>query len=195
MERHRAFTVLVGVMVLLPAAAGAGLGPTPVRYETDYPSAGGYPNTAIPEVLSRAGEIIGAIDSPQRRSELAEQWLQYSKQVIAKDQEYRQQWLDFQRQRAAQEQQVEALRLEIARLQMQIEELRARNARLERENLLSQSKLGQPSRGQGAAGSATQSSTSHQSARPRSGRAFWSSISALLFGTQPPADRDKDTPK
>ena len=116
------------------------------------------------------GEILGTIDNPQRRSELAEQWLQYSKQVIAKDQEYRQQWLDFQRQQAAQQQQVEALRLEVARLQMQIEELRARNAQLERENPLSQSQLGQTSGDRAAGASTPPSPASQGSAHPRPGQ-------------------------
>jgi hypothetical protein len=195
MKRHGALIALVAsVMAMTPAVTAGQVGPTPVRYETDYLPAGGYPNTAIPEILSRAGEILGAINSPQRRSELAQQWLQYSKQVIAKEQEYRQQWLDFQRQQAGQQQQVEELRLEIARLQMQIEALRAQNARLERENLQSQAKLGQPSGDRAATGSSSQASAPQQSVRPRSGRAFWSSISALLFGTKPPANRDKDAP-
>jgi len=180
MKRHGALMVLAaGVMTLIPAAAGAGLAPTPVRYDNDYLPAGGYACPAIPEIIGRTGEILGAIDSPQKRSELAEQWLQYSKRVIAKDQEYRQQWLDFQRQQAAQQQQVEGLRLEIARLQMQIEALRAQNARLERENLQSQAKLGQTSSDRAARESAPQSPAPQRSAHPRSGQALWSSISAL----------------
>ncbi len=188
MNRLGALLVVAGgAMALFSPVIGA-------RYESDYLPAGGYSSSTIPEILSRAGEILGAIDNPQKRSDLAEQWLQYSKQVIAKDQEYRQQWLDFQRQQATRQQQVEALQLEIARLQMQVEELRAQNARLERENLLSQSKFGQPSGNRGTTGPASQPPAYQQSAPPRSGQAFWSSISALLFGTKPPADRDKDTP-
>ncbi len=192
MKRLGTLTALVSVMTTIPAIAGVGLGPTPVRYSTDYLPAGEYPNTASPEVLSRAGEILGAIDNPERRSQLAEQWLQYSKQVIAKDQEYRQQWLDFQRQQAAQQQQVEELRLEIARLQMQIEALRAQNARLEQENLLSQSKLGQSSQGRTTPESAPQPPATAESTRVRPGQALWSSISALLFGAKPPARRDNE---
>jgi hypothetical protein len=196
MKRYGALIVLAaGVMAMIPAATDAQWGPTPVRYDYDYPPPGGYPSGTVPEILRRTGEILGAIDSPQRRSDLAEQWLQYSKQVIAKEQEYRQQWLDFQRQQAAQQQQVEELRLEIARLQMQIEELRAQNARLERENLLSQSKLGQTPGDRAATAPSSQASTPQQSVRPRPGQAFWSSISALLFGTKPPADRGNDAPK
>ncbi|MCL5279008.1 MAG: hypothetical protein M1376_03775 [Planctomycetes bacterium] len=194
MKRLGAVLVLAGgAIALFSSVIRAGLAPMPVRYESDYLPAGGYACPAIPEIIGRAGEILGAIDSPQKRSDLAEQWLQYSKQVIAKDQEYRQQWLDFQRQQAAQQQQVEALRLEIARLQMQVEELRAQNAHLERENLLSRSKLG-PGSADRAVGASTSPAPTPQKS-PRSAQAFWSSISALLFGTKPPADRDNDAPK
>ncbi len=195
MKRHRALIVVAaGMIALLPAVTGAGLGPTPVRYDTDYLPAGGYACPAIPEIIGRTGEILAAIDNPEKRSELAQQWLQYSKQIIAKDQEYRQQWLDFQRQQAAQQQQVEELRLEIARLQMQIEALRAQNTRLERENLLSQAKLGQTSSDRAARESAPQSPAPQGSARPRPGQGLWSSISALLFGAKPPAGRSSDAP-
>jgi hypothetical protein len=125
-------------------------GPTPVRYVSDYLPPSGYVCPAVPEIIARAGEILAAVDSPQRRSQLAEQWLQYSKQVIAKDQEYRRQWLDFQRQQLRQQQQVEQLRLEVARLQAQMEELRAQNARLEQENLYARSQGGSESGPQAA---------------------------------------------
>jgi hypothetical protein len=195
MRRLGASIVLAaGVMTVVPAALGAQWGPTPVQYDYGYPPPGASPSGTLPEVFSRVGEILGAIDSPQRRSDLAEQWLQYSKQVIAKDQEYRQQWLDFQRQQAAQQQQTQELRLEVARLQMQIEELRAQNARLERENLSAQAKLGQASGDRTARASAPQAPASHGSATSHSGQAFWSSISALLFGTKPPAAGNKDAP-
>ncbi len=193
MKRPSALIVLVaGAVALIPAVTRAGLGPTPVRYETDYLPAGGYACPAIPQIMGRMGEILGTIDNPQRRSELAEQWLQYSKQVIAKDQEYRQQWLDFQRQQSARQQQVEELRLEVARLQMQMEELRARNAQLERENLLSQSRFGQTS---GDRATALQPAAPPRSAHQRPGQGLWSSISALLFGAKPPADRENDAPQ
>jgi len=196
MKRPETLIVLVaGLTTMIPAARGAQLGPTPVQYDYGYPPPGAYPSGTLPEVFSRVGEMLAAIESPERRSQLAEQWLQYSKQVIAKDQEYRQQWLDLQRRQLAQQQQAEALRMEIAKLQMQIEELRAQNARLERENLLSQSKLGQTSGDRAAGASAPPPSTPPEFARPRPGQAFWSSISALLFGTKPPAGQDKDAPR
>jgi hypothetical protein len=196
MKRHGApIALAAGLIALIPAVTGAGLAPTPIAYGNDYLPAGGYACPAIPEILGRAGELLGAIDNPDRRSKLAEQWLQYSKQVIAKDQEYRQQWLDFQRQQAARQQQVEELRLEVARLQMQIEQLRAQNARLERENLLSQAELGARSGDRATAESAPQPPAPQESARPRPGQAFWSSISALLFGTKPSAGQGHDAPQ
>ncbi|MCU0914720.1 MAG: hypothetical protein MUC88_09175 [Planctomycetes bacterium] len=121
-------------------AVGADSGP--VLYDYLPPAGYGYACPAIPEIIGRAGVILGAIDSRQDRSQLAEQRRQCSEQVIAKDLEYRQRWLNLQREQASQQQQVEQYRLEVARLQMQVEELRARNAQLERENLQSQSRLG-----------------------------------------------------
>ena len=104
-------------------------------------------SAATPEIISRVGEILGAIDNPERRNQLAEQWLQYSKQVIAKDQEFRDKWLRVQQQQLAQQQEAEQLRLEITRLQMRIEELRAENLRLEQENLQAQRQLWERSGG------------------------------------------------
>jgi hypothetical protein len=204
MKRLGVWIVLTaGVMMMIPtrthsAPSGWGeaeLGPTLVQYDYGSPPPGAYPSGTLPEVFGRVGEILGAIDNPDRRSQLAEQWLQYSKQVIAKDYEYRQQWLDLQRRQLAQQQQTEALRLEVARLQMQIEELRAQNARLERENLLSQSRLGPTSGDRAARESGPPSPAPQGSAYPRSGQALWSSISALLFGAKPPAERNNETPK
>ena len=112
------------------------------------PSASGPPNSGgTPEIISRVGEILGAIDNPERRNELAEQWLQYSKQVIAKEQEFRDQWLEVQRQQLAQQEQATQLQREIAQLQMRIEELHAQNLRLEQENLQAQLQLSQRAAG------------------------------------------------
>lgn len=141
MKRRPILMVSAVVMAMIPVLAGARLGPTPVRYEYDYLPPGGYACPAIPEILGRTGELLGAIDNPQNRSRLAQQWLDYSKKIIAKDMEYRQQWLELQKQQLAQQQQVEQLRLQVARLQLQVEQLRARNAQLESENLQARSKL------------------------------------------------------
>jgi hypothetical protein len=88
-----------------------------------------------PESLDRISDVLSAIDSPSRRSALAENWLQFSKSAIAKNLDFRDQWLNLQKQQLNQDQRAEQQRLEMARLQMQIEQLRAENLRLERENL------------------------------------------------------------
>jgi hypothetical protein len=126
--------VSAGVMALLPTGSRAVPGPNPVPYGYDYLPPGAYVCPSIPALLGRASQILGAIDSPQERTRLAEEWLDYSKTIIAKDMDYRQQWLELQRQQLSQQQQAEQLRLEIARLQLQLEQLRARNAQLEHQN-------------------------------------------------------------
>jgi hypothetical protein len=111
-------------------------------------SAYGPPNSSsAPEIISRVGEILGVIDNPEKRNQLAEQWLQYSKQVIAKEQEFREQWLKVQRQQLAQQDQAAQLQREIAELQMRIEELHAQNLRLEQENLQARRQLAERSSG------------------------------------------------
>ncbi len=161
MPRWNALLMVAGAAALLPLAApvqtgptrvgsaGASTGPQSQSVEVGSPAvvhsiaaAYGSPNyVATPEIISRVGEILGAIDSPQKRTELAEQWLRYSREVIAKDLEYRQQWLDLPKRQLSQFREVEQLRLEVARLQVQVEELRARNAQLERQNVRTPSRL------------------------------------------------------
>jgi len=125
------------------AAAGAFL--RPIEYGLPaYPAPPyGPPDyIAAPEVLSRIGDLLGAINNPDERSRLAKQWLDYCKKVIAQDMEYREQWLDLQKQQLAQQQQqVEQLRLEVARLQAQVDELRARNTQLEQQSFPAQAYL------------------------------------------------------
>ncbi len=162
MTQFRVLPALMGAATLAAALAMASIGPTRVGpSDTDWepqsgsnaevmplpvhPIAapyGGSNYVATPEIISRVGEILGAIDSPQRRTELAEQWLKYARQVIDKDLEFRRQWLDLERAQLSQQQAVEQLRLEVARLQLEIEQLRARNAQLERENLQTPSRPG-----------------------------------------------------
>jgi hypothetical protein len=135
MRRLSALIMLsAGALVLLSAGSTAAPDPTPVPYGYDYLPPGGYVCPSIADLLGRASQLLGAIDSPQERTRLAEEWLDYSKKIIAKDMEYRQQWLELQRQQLSQQQKEEQLRLEIARLQLQLEQLRARNAQLEHGN-------------------------------------------------------------
>ncbi len=111
------------------------MGHTPAAAQYDgyaYPPGLHY---ALPESLDRIGQVLDAIDSPSRRSDLAENWLQFSKSAIAKNLEFRDRWLNLQKQQLNQDQYREQQRLEMARLQMQIEQLRSENLQLERENL------------------------------------------------------------
>ncbi len=139
MKRLRAllFAGVVMTMAILPGARVHSA--TYYDYGRDYPP-GGW-NIPTAEIINRIGEVLAAIDSPQRRSELAQQWVQYSKQVIAKDQQFREAWLQAQQQRTSQMQEAEQLRYEIAKLQMRVEELRAENLRLEQQNLQMQMQL------------------------------------------------------
>ncbi len=155
MTRYRLLPALMAAATLTAALAMAAVGPTrvgPGDADLEPPSGSsadgtplslrpiatpyGGPNyVATPEIISRVGEILGAIDSPQRRTELAESWLKYAREVIDRDLEYRQQWLDLERAQLSQQQAIEQLRLEVAHLQLEVEQLRARNAQLQRENL------------------------------------------------------------
>jgi hypothetical protein len=162
----RRIAILVGcasVAAWIPSSAPASAPPTRVRLDDfgaspqvwpiEYggpgpvsllPSAYGPPSSsATAEIISRAGEIIGTIDNPEKRNQLAQQWLQYSKQVIAKDQEFREQWLKLQRQQLAQQDQAMQLQREMAQLQLKTEELHAQNLRLEQENLQLRQQLAQ----------------------------------------------------
>ena len=129
---RRSGTVVLSGAVLVLAMT---MGWTPVAAQYDgyaYPPGWQY---GTPEYLDRVGEVLDAIDSPSRRSDLAENWLQFSKSAIAKNLEFRDRWLNLQKQQLNQDQHVEQQRLEMTKLQMQIEQLRAENLRLERENL------------------------------------------------------------
>jgi hypothetical protein len=54
---------------------------------------GNYPPTSwqygFPDSWDRIGDVLDAIESPSRRSEVAENWIQFSKSAIAKDLDYR----------------------------------------------------------------------------------------------------------
>lgn len=147
MERCRTLMLSAGAIVLAAAIAGSGAEPVPFNGYA-YPPAGWYPFSSTPELVGRVGEVLGAIDSPQRRSVLAEEWLRFSKQAIAKDLELQESWLQVQKQQTTYQQQVEQLRFELARLQMKIEELRGENLRLEQANLQMRRELASGARAQ-----------------------------------------------
>lgn len=130
---RRSGTVALSVALVLFFMA---MGHTPVAAQYDgYAYPPGSWQYGSPESLDRIGDVLSAIDSPSRRSDLAENWLQFSKSAVAKNLEFRDRWLNLQKQQLSQDQHIEQQRLEMAKLQVQIEQLRAENLRLERENL------------------------------------------------------------
>lgn len=161
MKRRQAWILSAGVVALIPLLAMAQTGPTrvradfaeleaqtsPVGFEGSIPiypmriayGPPGYVGT--PEIVSHIGEVLAAIDNSDDRNRLAQQWLQFSRQTIAKDQELQQQWLRLQQQQLAQQQEADQLRFQVAQLQMRIEELRVQNLRLEQENLQARQQL------------------------------------------------------
>lgn len=124
--------IVAPVAAVLVSAMALGQTPAAAQHTAYWPVEWQY---GSPESLDRIGDVLSAIDSPSRRSALAENWLQFSKTAITRNLELRDHWLNLQKQQMNQDQQVEHQRLEMARLQMQIEQLRAENLRLERENL------------------------------------------------------------
>jgi len=130
--RRPGTVALSGVGLLL--ALMMGQMPAAAQYD-GYAYPPGSWQYGSPESLDKIGDVLSAIDSPSRRSDLAENWLQFSKSAIAKNLEFRDRWLNLQKQQLGQDQYMEQQRLEMARLQVQIEQLRAENLRLERENL------------------------------------------------------------
>lgn len=127
MRQAGAATVCLAVLLLAVSA-----GPAAAQYGNYPPANWQY---GFPESWDRIGDVLDAIERPSRRSEVAENWIQFSKSAIAKDLEYRDRWLNLQKEQLNQDQLADQHRLEMGRLQMQIEQLRAENLRLERENL------------------------------------------------------------
>ncbi len=127
MRQAGAATVSLAMLLLALSA-----GQTAAQYGNYPPASWQY---GLPESWDRIGDVLDAIERPSRRSEVAENWIQFSKSAIAKDLDYRGRWLDLQKEQLNQDQLADQRRLEMARLQMQIEQLRAENLKLERENL------------------------------------------------------------
>jgi hypothetical protein len=137
MAQLRAFRRPAGLIAVIVALAGA----TADSRTPNYGYAPSGSSITAAEIVDRVGEVLAAIDSPQRRSQLAEQWLTFARQVVAKDQELQKAWLQLQQQQSDRQQEANQLRLEIAKLQMRIEQLRAENLKLEQQNLQMQMKL------------------------------------------------------
>jgi hypothetical protein len=139
---------------ILPAAI-IGLFATAVSaqdYSYTYPQSGYYYCPDSPELISREADamsqVLSKIDSPQRRSMLAEQWIQFSRQTITKSLDFREQWLALQKQQTANQQEAQQLRVEMLRMEGEVEKMRAENLKLQNENLQLQLLLKQQPNGQ-----------------------------------------------
>ncbi|MGE5295765.1 MAG: hypothetical protein ACM3VT_13140 [Solirubrobacterales bacterium] len=140
MRRSVVRMCLAAALLLVPV-----MGRTPAAAQYDnYPYPPGSWQYGFPQSWDRIGDVLRSIERPSRRSEVAENWIQFSKSAIAKDLEYRDRWLNLQKEQLNQNQRVEQQRVEMGQLQMQIEQLRAANLRLERENLELQMALKNP---------------------------------------------------
>ena len=112
---------MVGSLAVFLLVAGLGQTPAAAQYGNYYPPANWQ--YGLPESWDRIGDVLDAIERPSRRSEVAENWIQFSKSAIAKDLEYRNRWLSLQKEQLNQDQLVDQHRLEMTRLQVQIEQL------------------------------------------------------------------------
>jgi len=155
MRRFGAWILPVAVIGLFATAAWA------QDYDYVYPQAGYYCSDI--DLLSREadaiGEVLSKIDSPQRRSMLAEQWIQFSRQRIAKSQDLRAEWLTLQKQQTVSQQEAQQLRVEMLRMEGEIEKLRSENLKLQNENLQLQLLLKQQTNGQASNGQAPNAQT------------------------------------
>lgn len=141
MRRLGAWILPVAVIGLLAATRGSA---EQQDYNYAYPP-GWYYCPDFPEAISRAADamsqVLNSIDSPQRRSMLAEQWIQFSRQMIAKSLAFREDWLTLQKQQTANQQEAQQLRVEMLRMEGEIEKLRAENLKLQNEDLQLQLQL------------------------------------------------------
>jgi hypothetical protein len=141
MRRLGAWILPVAVIGLFAATRGSA---EQQDYNYAYPQ-GWYYSPDSPEAISRAADamskVLNSIDSPQRRSMLAEQWIQFSRQMIAKSLAFREDWLNLQKQQTANQQEAQQLRVQMLRMEGEIEKLRAANLKLQNENLQLQMQL------------------------------------------------------
>lgn len=114
-------------------------------YSYSYPTSGYYYCPDSPELISREADamsnVLSKIDSPQRRSQLAEQWIQFSRQTIERSLNFREQWLALQKRQVANQGESQQLRVELLRMQGDIERLRTQNLKLQNENVQLQMQL------------------------------------------------------
>jgi len=138
-------TGLMAAAILFAIVAAAEA--QPQDYTHSYRPQGWYYCPSALEVTAVQADtirgVLDAINSPERRSTLAEQWVQFSKQAITKSLAFQDQWLTLQRQQLQNQQQGEQLRVDVLRMQAEIEKMRAENLRLQNENLQLQMQLKQ----------------------------------------------------
>lgn len=142
-----------GVWLLTVMAVGLLAGASRVSAEQpDYPPYSYYYGPDSPELIAKSAEamssVLSTISSPQRRDLLAEQWIQFAKQTIAKSLSFREQWLDLQKQQVQNQQDTQQLRVEAMKMEGEIERMRAANLKLQNENLQLQMQLKQQTGGQ-----------------------------------------------
>jgi len=143
--------------LLTVTAIGLFAGTAQVWAQSDYsyPPANYYYGPDSPELIARSADamssILNTISSPQRRDLLAEQWIQFAKQTIAKSLAFREQWLDLQKQQVQNQQDGQQARLEMLKLEGEIERMRAANLKLQNDNLQLQMQLKQQTGGQATA--------------------------------------------
>jgi len=167
MRRMGTSTRLVAAIALLGIVAAAEAQPQDYNYA--YPPNPYYCPSALEVTAAQADTIRGvldAINSPERRSTLAEQWVQFSKQAIAKSLTFQDQWLALQREQVQSQQQAARSRVELLRLETEIEKLRAENLRLQNENLQLQVQLKQQQQSQPQAQPQTQAQPQQQTSVP-----------------------------
>jgi hypothetical protein len=142
----------LGILILTVAGIGLFAGMTPVsaeqpNYSYSYSPSGYSYCPDSPELIARSADaltgVLNTISSPQRRDLLAEQWIQFSKQTIAKSLAFREEWLTLQKQQVVNQQEAQQLRVEMLRMEGEIERMRAANLKLQNENLQLQMQLKQ----------------------------------------------------
>jgi hypothetical protein len=127
------------IFAVAPAVSRASDGgAVPVPGTCGIPIISGYDIDAI-------GRVLDTISSPARRDALAENWMLFAKQSIAKSLDLGQQWVDIQKAQLQNQTQADQYQAEVLKLQMQVEQLHNQNLALENENLKMRLQLQQQS--------------------------------------------------
>lgn len=142
----------LGALILPAAMIGlfAATAKSADGYNYVYPQPGYYCSDI--DVINREADaisqVLNKINSPERRSLLAEQWIQFARQRVARSEAFREEWLTLQKQQTANQQEAQQLRVEMLKMEGEIEKMRAENLKLQNENLQLQLQLKQQTSGQ-----------------------------------------------